>query len=450
MSNTSLQPRVQPIHALRTRLALAYTVLTLFLTGILSLGSYFGLSFALERRLREETTRYGRDLQSRFDDPINALKQKTVFYGDVYYQFHDLEGKPVAEFHSSNLGNLQLPTVIGVSYLENRLVWVERTSWTLRSRVVGSIYVAVDARELEQTRKFALIALAGLASLATILAFPLGYTIGARGLKPLEVAAARAANVDPSNPQPLGLTGLVGDEVGVLVNALEGTLTRIRDRQQVERGTLAEIAHELGTPLTVLTAQLENLSAQTANPLAISARDAAWDIARTSEDLLLLARGELEPTLDLHLLDARDVVKAVALEYQQSPLELVLPSSRLEISADPLRLRQAIRNLTRNAVRAVTNTKETREFRPASVQLKLEQQGQKAVISVVDNGPGIRPEDLEHIFERFYSRAGGSGIGLAVVRRIARAHGGDARAFNNPTGGATFMLELPLADLELE
>jgi two-component system, OmpR family, sensor kinase len=450
MSNNSSQPRVQPIHALRTRLALAYTILTLFLTGILSLGSYFGLSFALERRLREETTRYGRDLQGRFDDPINALKQKTVFYGDVYYQFHNLEGKPVAEFHSSNLGNLQLPTVIGVTYLENRLVWVERTSWTLRSRVIGSIYVAVDARELEQTRKFALIALAGLASLATILAFPLGYTIGARGLKPLEVAAARAASVDPSNPQALGLTGLVNDEVGILVNALEGTLTRIRDRQEVERGTLAEIAHELGTPLTVLTAQLEKLSAQTANPLAISARDAAWDIARTSEDLLLLARGELEPTLDLHLLDVRDVLKAVALEYQQSPLELVLPSTRLEISADPLRLRQAIRNLTRNAVRAVTNTKETREFRPATVQLKLEQQGQKAVISVVDNGPGIRPEDLEHIFERFYSRAGGSGIGLAVVRRIARAHGGEARALNNATGGATFVLELPLADLEAE
>jgi two-component system, OmpR family, sensor kinase len=443
MSNTFLQSRVQPIHALRTRLALAYTVLTLFLTGILSLGSYFGLNFALERHLREEVSNYGQNLQARFDNPINALKE-TAFYGEVYYQLHDLEGKPVAEFHSSNLGNLQLPMVSGLAYLENRVLWIGRTNWTIRSRIVGSIYVAVDARELEQTRKFALIALASLATLATILAFPLGYTIGARGLKPLEVAAARAANVDPSNPQALGLTGLVNDEVGVLVNALEGTLTRIRERQQVERGTLAEIAHELGTPLTVLTAQLENLSAQTANPLAISARDAAWDIARTSEDLLLLARGELEPTLDLHLLDARDVVRAVALEYQQSPIELVLPSTRLEISADPLRLRQAIRNLTRNAVHTVTNTKETREFRPATVQLKLEQQGQKAVISVIDNGPGIRPEDLEHIFERFYSRAGGSGIGLAVVRRIARAHGGEARAIN------TFLLELPLADLELE
>ncbi len=449
MSNTFLQPRVQPIHALRTRLALAYTVLTLFLTGLLGIASYFGINFALERHLKEETSNYGQSLQARFDNPINALQEK-VFYGEVYYQLHDLDGQPVAQFHSSNLGNLQLPMVDGLTHLDNRVLWIGKTNWTLRSRIVGSIYVAVDARELEQTRKFALIALAGLALLATLLAFPLGYTIGARGLKLLEVAAARAANVDPSNPQALGLKGLVNDEVGVLVNALEGTLTRIRDRQQVERGTLAEIAHELGTPLTVLTAQLENLAAQTANPLAISARDAAWDIARTSEDLLLLARGELEPTLDLHLLDVSEVVRAVALEYQASPLELILPSNRLEISADPLRLRQAIRNLTRNAVRAVTNTKETREFRPAKVQLKLEQQGQKALISVMDNGPGIRPEDLEHIFERFYSRAGGSGIGLAVVRRIARAHGGEARAFNNPTGGATFVLELSLADLELE
>jgi signal transduction histidine kinase len=122
----------------------------------------------------------------------------------------------------------------------------------------------------------------------------------------------------------------------------------------------------------------------------------------------------------------------------------------LEISADPLRLRQAIRNLVRNAVRAVMNTKETREFRPAIVELKLEQYGHNALIQVIDNGPGIRPEDLEHIFERFYSRSGGSGIGLAVVRRIARAHGGEARVVNNPTGGASFMLELPLVDFEQE
>ena len=259
-----------------------------------------------------------------------------------------------------------------------------------------------------------------------------------------------AANVDPSNPQPLGLKGLPQDEVGVLVNALEGTLSRIRERQQVERGTLAEIAHELGTPLTVLTAQLENLAAQTSNPLAISARDAAWDIARTSEDLLLLARGELEPTLEPHFIDVRSVLSAIAQEYQSATLELILPSDPIEVIADPVRLRQAVRNLVRNAARAVNHTKETREFRPGLVQLKLVQVGKTVLIKVIDNGPGIRPEDLEHIFERFYSGSGGSGVGLAVVRRIARAHGGEAQAENNSGGGATFSLELPLAEVETD
>ena len=442
-------PRVLPVRALRTKLALAYTLLTLGLTGLLGGLSYVGLGLALERQLREETAQYARSLQASFDDPLKAV-QETTSYSEVYYQFHDQQGSPVAEFHSSNLGNLQLPSKDGLVHLENRILWVGHTNWTLRSSIVGSIFVAVDARDLEQTRQFALIALAGLALLATVLAFPLGYTIGARGLKPLEVAAAWAANVDPSNPQPLGLTGLPQDEVGVLVNALEGTLSRIRDRQQVERGTLAEIAHELGTPLTVLTAQLENLAAQTANPLAISARDAAWDIARTSEDLLLLARGELEPTLEPHVLDVREVLRAVAREYQSAPLELQLPTMPVEVIADPLRLRQAIRNLLRNAVRAVNNTKETREFKPGLVQLRLEVRDKSAFIQVVDNGPGIRPEDLKHIFERFYSRSGGSGVGLAVVRRIARAHGGEASADNNPGGGATFTLEIPLVEDETD
>ncbi len=449
MASKLSQPRVQPVRALRTRLAFAYTLLTLALTGLLGIVSYFGLNAALERHLREETNLYGRLLQARFDDPIKAM-QETVSYGEVYYQLHDEQGQLVDLFQSSNLGNLELPTRDGLTHLENRVLWVGHTKWTLRSKPLGNIFVAVDARELEQTRSLAANTLAGLALLATLLAFPLGYTIGARALKPLEIAAERAASVNPSNPQSLGLTGLPEDEVGVLVNALEGTLSRIRERQQTERGTLAEIAHELGTPLTVLTAQLENLANQTANPLAISARDAAWDIARTSEDLLLLARGELEPTLEPHLLDVRDVLKAVAHEYQSAPTELLLPHFPCEVIADPLRLRQAVRNLVRNAVRAVSHTKETREFKPALVQIKLEQIGQTAQITILDNGSGIRSEDLPHIFERFYSKAGGSGIGLAVVRRIARAHGGDARAENNPNGGAKFTLELPLVEEETD
>jgi signal transduction histidine kinase len=441
--------RVLPIRALRTKLALAYTLLTLALTSLLGALSFVGLNAALERHLREETGQYGHLLQAKFDDPLKAL-QEPISYSEVYYQFHDTQGNPVKQFQSNNLGKLQLPMQDGLAHLENRVLWVGHTNWTLRSSIVGQIFVAVDARDLEQTRRFALIGLVGLALLATLLAFPLGYLIGARGLKPLETAAARAANVDPANPQPLGLKGLPQDEVGVLVNALEGTLSRIRERQQVERGTLAEIAHELGTPLTVLTAQLENLAVQTSNPLAINARDAAWDIARTSEDLLLLARGELEPTLEPHFIDVRGVLKAIAHEYQSATLELVLPSDPIEVIADPVRLRQAVRNLVRNATRAVNHTKETREFRPGLVQLKLEQVGKTVLIKVIDNGPGIRPEDLEHIFERFYSRSGGSGVGLAVVRRIARAHGGEAQAENNLGGGATFSLELPLAEVETE
>jgi hypothetical protein len=194
MSNHFSQPRVHPARALRTRLALAYTVLTLFLTGLLGIASYFGLNFALERRLREETIRYGQELQARFDNPINEVKKEAAFYGEVYYQFHDLQGKPVAGFQSSNLENLLLPTQNGLIHLENRVLWVGHTNWTLRSQVFGRIYVAVDARELEQVRKFAWISLAGLAFLATILAFPLGYTRGCgssrRHSRPFKPSAA--------------------------------------------------------------------------------------------------------------------------------------------------------------------------------------------------------------------------------------------------------------------
>jgi signal transduction histidine kinase len=163
-------------------------------------------------------------------------------------------------------------------------------------------------------------------------------------------------------------------------------------------------------------------------------------------------RPEIEPTLDLHLVDMRDLVIGVLAEHPDAPIDYIPPATQLEVLGDPTRLRQALRNLIRNAVRAVAS--KTRSGSGAyglgCVHVGFEVQGRMVVLEVIDDGPGIPSDALPLIFERYYSKSGGSGVGLAVVRSIARAHGGEASAFNVPTGGAKFTIRLPLVEDQLE
>jgi two-component system, OmpR family, sensor kinase len=433
----NIKPRVIARHSLRTRLTVGYTLLTLALTGLLGALAYLALIGGLEREIRFELTEYAIAFQARLDDPLTALQEAPMVWGGMYYQLLDESGQPIPNAASKNLGGLNLPVLNGLQAQASRYLWVKRAPWKLGGVQVGTLLVALNADEFVRTRTLAAWVLAGMVVLTTALAFPLGYIIGGRTLRRLEFAAERAASVNPANPHPLGVTGPRNDEVGVLVQALEGTLERIRDRQTQERGLLAEIAHELGTPLTVLTAQLEALTREIPDSRLGSARDSAWDLARTAEDLLFLARGEIEPTLDLHLVDMRDLVIGVLAEHPDAPIDYIPPATQLEV-----------RNLIRNAVRAVAS--KTRSGSGAyglgCVHVGFEVQGRMVVLEVIDDGPGIPSDALPLIFERYYSKSGGSGVGLAVVRSIARAHGGEASAFNVPTGGAKFTIRLPLVE----
>jgi signal transduction histidine kinase len=448
---TTTRPRA----LLRWRLTFLYTLLTLALTVLLGVMAYFGLSWALERNVLQTLQSNAQAFQARFDDPLKAVQEPSVIASGVYYQLLDQNGTPVPGFASRSLQGLNLPSTAGLMPGGNGWLWVDRTPWLLRGKPSGTILTAVDASDLVQTRNLAAATLALLALLATALAFPLGYVVGGRALARLELAAERASQIDPARPEPLNLQGQRDDEVGALVSALDRALSGIRDRQVAERGFLAEIAHELGTPLTVLTAQLERLAEETREPQLVTARDAAWDIARTAEDLLLLARndparGHPGPSIEPHLIDLREVIQNVLLEHRDAPIQYTAPIKPLEIIGDPLRLRQIVRNLVRNALRAVAAvTRPGHESTPGGmVRVSLRAEGNQAVLEVLDNGAGIPPADLLFIFDRFYSRSGGSGVGLAVVRGLAQAHGGSADAINNPDGGACFTVRLPLADMD--
>jgi two-component system, OmpR family, sensor histidine kinase BaeS len=222
------------------------------------------------------------------------------------------------------------------------------------------------------------------------------------------------------------------------------------DRTRTDRRTmLAEVTHELGTPLTVISggleAMLDGVHPMDEDHVAPLLSEATV-MSRLLDDLRTLSLAEAgaltlfrEPA-DLSAIASEVVAgqrpiaaaKDVTLETGGDP--------RLVASVDPLRLREVIANLVANALRHTP--------RGGRVSVSVRGSDAEAVIEVRDTGEGIPPADLERVFDRFQRDAdtGGSGLGLAIVRDLVAAHGGtvEARSTGIPGEGATFVVRIPL------
>ncbi len=260
-----------------------------------------------------------------------------------------------------------------------------------------------------------------------------------RALAPLARLAAQARRINPASPSGVVYKG-PHDEVAYVAQALNRSLRGIRKRQQAERASLAEIAHELAAPLTLVAGHLESLRLLHPNDKQLGAAQAAAnELLYTSKDLLTLARGELERSMDLQVLDLGGVAERVAAEY---PGVRFTASGSTEIAGSPERLAQLVRNLVRNAVQAAGADK---------VTLAVKADDAEVCLSVEDRGPGVPPNELGHLFERFYTKRkqGGTGVGLSVAQQIARQHGGDISVTSTVGVGTCFTLSLPSLGAQL-
>jgi two-component system phosphate regulon sensor histidine kinase PhoR len=230
-------------------------------------------------------------------------------------------------------------------------------------------------------------------------------------------------------------------------------ITDLRRADQIRRDFVANVSHELRTPLTAIRGYIEALLddepdvADTRKFLEIIARHSAR-MERLVSDLLRLARLDArQEALDLASCDMQQlfntVVADVALtvESKRQHIATTVDPAAGRITADPAKLHDVLRNLVENAV----------HYSPEAAAIRLEATRENGAvrISVSDSGPGIPPDDLSRVFERFYrvdksrSRPGGTGLGLAIVKHLIELHGGQARAENQPDGGARFVITLP-------
>lgn len=213
---------------------------------------------------------------------------------------------------------------------------------------------------------------------------------------------------------------------------------RLEDRERVRKAFLASLAHDFRTPLTVLTGQLEMVRQRGGD--VSEAIEAAAKLNRTMDDLIGAARLE-DGSLAAHLeaIDLVDVVDAVDAGPVRSGVSIDrrLPPDLPFVHADAVLLRHVLGNLVENALRHARSL----------VCISAVLEGERIVISVCDDGPGVPPDQHERIFERFARVEGrdsgsGSGLGLAIVKGFAEAMDARVSVSASPSGGACFHVGL--------
>lgn len=294
-----------------------------------------------------------------------------------------------------------------------------------------------------------LVTMLGIGAIVVALGGLVAVWAARASLRPLARAASTAATITQSSLGDRIAYAGPDDEVGEMVGAINEMLDRLESAFGEQRRFTADASHELRTPLAVVSGHVEMIrdlqmdAVERAEELALIS-DEVGRMGRLVDDLLALARlessaaGPHQP-LEISTALAEAAARGRGLGDRAITVEA---QSGLWVSGDPDQLMQALLNLVSNAV------SHTREG--GAIALSATARGDRVRITVIDDGPGIRREDLPRVFDRFYrvqgpraATSGGSGLGLAITRRLVELHGGAVTASNAPGCGAVFGIDLP-------
>ena len=491
-------PRPNPFgrHTLGRQLVVRVTVLValaaLLITTATALAAQQLLMSQLDRQLDTVTTR----LRDPAGAPVTGLLRPGQPIGTLMVLYDD-DGVPQAEGRLTERGAGQsgaavtdLPEAV-VDQLANVPGDDAKSSMVLsglgRYRVVGyqvviggtdlgTLVVGVPLHEVDET----LLQLVGLTALLSLVAIVgtifASRSLVVRTLRPLNRVAATAQQVSqlrldrgevalavrvpPQDADPESEVGRVGQAINHMLNNVEEALAARQASETKVRQFVADASHELRNPLAAIRGYAE-LTRRDREQLPTEAAYAmsrveseAERMSHLVEDMLLLARLDAGPDLDLQPCDLSEIViNAVSDARVAGPdhaWQLTLPHYPVIAHGDQHRLQQVMANLLANA----------RTHTPPGTQVHTEVSvsGPQAVVTVTDNGPGIPPEVSNRVFERFArgdasrtrtpdARTGGStGLGLAIVAAVVDAHHGSVTVRSRP-GHTQFTVRLPLAHL---
>ena len=437
MSRLPIRIRVTAAFAVAMAAVLGLTALFLYLR----LGSH--LSTALDRELRvraQDLAALAGDARAPFPD------SHFVEHGESYAQLLAPDGRVLKATRPLGAAPLlDVSALRGPTYLNRRSVpGLDEPSRLLATRV-GQNVLVVGATSQDRAETLAAfrneLLIAG--PIALLLASAAGYLLAGFALRPVESMRRRAAEISADRPGERLPVPETGDELERLGETLNAMLDRLEAALKRERGLVADAGHELRTPLAILRTELEVAVRQagSVDELKEAIGRSVQEVDRLSqlaEDLLVIARSEdgglplRVERVDIDELFA-GVLRRVELRARAEGKQVAAERAQAAVQGDRVRLEQALVNLVDNALR----------YGGASIELAA----RGTELHVLDDGPGFPADFLGRAFERF-SRAdtargrGGAGLGLAIARTIADAHGGSAHAANRARG-ADVWLSLP-------
>jgi len=327
------------------------------------------------------------------------------------------------------------PQLLGSGEVRRRdLPWRGRRVWTLELPDGRWIAARLPRRERSPP----------LVPLGLVLTLGLLAIAVAVGAYPVVRRATRRLERLQAGVEALGAGDLAArvkvegrDEVATLASSFNRSAERIERLVGAHKTLLANASHELRSPLARIRMAVEMLKPEARPELRAGlARDIA-ELDALVDEILLASRLDAGPELE-----AREDVDLLALAAEEcARIDAVLDGEPVTVRGDPRLLRRMIRNLLENARRYGAGT---------PIEVRVGSAGDRSVeLRVCDRGPGVPEAERERIFEPFYrpagarEREGGVGLGLALVRQIARRHGGDAKCLARDGGGSCFAVLLP-------
>ena len=321
---------------------------------------------------------------------------------------------------------------------------------TVGGQTIGIVQVARVTESVTDPVNTLLVILIGEGVAATVIAVSAALWLSRGAVKPLQKVVDVAAEIQASDlTRRIGARGEPA-EVQKLADTFDAMIERLDLAFQEQRNFVMDVSHELRTPLTVLKGNIDvmlmdpALEAESREQYERMSGEVARLIRLTS-NLLYLASADAgrEPEkkpveIDVVCLEvvrqSRDLRHDVKVSLGNEDQVIVI--------GDRDKLKQMVINLVENAIKYTPSGGE--------VSLSLHKNGATAELSVTDTGPGISPEMLPHIFQRFYrgehrGLMGGTGLGLAIADSIARSHGGEISVDSKPGKGSVFAVTLPVA-----
>jgi signal transduction histidine kinase len=447
------------IHRLWFRLGLTFAVIILVTVVTI----YFFVSERIADEMGEYRTKYElyRSGQIRSRLYIYYYEQGLSWEG-IQSVVEDMAGVWVTRIilvagNGTVIGDSE-EELLGTSYNNSSVNPIELTTWN--QEVVGRAYVIPDPSAEEYIAPFLRLSasinrsllLGG--SLAIGIALLLTFLLSRRITAPIGVlgrAARRLGHGDLSQRVRLQGEG----EVEALAQAFNSMAADLEYAEQLRRNMVADVAHELRTPLSNIQGYLEAIRDGVVEPDATTIRSLNEQASLLSrlvnelQELSLAEAGELNLVYQAE--DIADLVRQAIPPWQRQmiakeiSLSLELPDNLPLVNIDWQRINEVLHNLLENAV--------AHTHRGGTISVAAGTKGKWVEVSVSDTGEGIPAEDLPHIFERFYrvdkSRAratGGSGLGLTIARRLVEAHGGAIRVESKLGKGSRFSFTLPVAE----